>query len=160
MEKYLTSTIRGGNIMAETTVRGGTGARWKNESCIPGTDWITCQKVNYQNTSSQRFRDFSADFVFKAHWSNWLYTLWGKYNSETVFPGYVHRKIVLPGRWPGGIRKPGVLSHSRRAGHLGRRLESVEAARDLVVLLVLPLLNALEALDAILRDVRTEFLAI
>ena len=55
---------------------------------------------------------------------------------------------------------PGVLSHSRRAGHLGGRFESAEAARDLVVLLVLLLRSALDALDATLRDVRTEFLAI
>lgn len=57
------------------------------------------------------------------------------------------------------MRKPGVRLHSRRAGHLGRRFESTEAARDLVVLLVLPLLSAFEALDATLRDVRTEFRA-
>ncbi len=44
--------------------------------------------------------------------------------------------------------------------YLGRRLESVDAARDLVVLLVLELVNAFEALEAILGDVLTEFFAI
>jgi len=39
-------------------------------------------------------------------------------------------------------------------------LESAEAASDLVVLLVLELLSAFEALDASLEDVLTEFRAI
>lgn len=45
-------------------------------------------------------------------------------------------------------------------GHLDRRLESAEAARDLVVLLDLLLFSAFAALDAIDLVVRTEFLAI
>ncbi len=44
--------------------------------------------------------------------------------------------------------------------YLGRRLESVDAARDLVVLLVLELVNAFDALEAVLGDVLTEFFAI
>lgn len=48
----------------------------------------------------------------------------------------------------------------RYAGHLDRRFESADAARDLVVLLDLLLANAFDALDAIDLVVRTEFLAI
>jgi len=39
-------------------------------------------------------------------------------------------------------------------------LESAEAAKDFVVLLVLELLSALEAFEAALREVLTEFRAI
>ena len=44
--------------------------------------------------------------------------------------------------------------------YLARRLESAEAASCFVVLLVLLLLNAFEALEAILEDVLTLFLGI
>lgn len=44
--------------------------------------------------------------------------------------------------------------------YLGRRLESTDAARDLVALLVLGLVSAFEALEATLEDVLTEFFAI
>jgi len=44
--------------------------------------------------------------------------------------------------------------------HLGRRLESTEAASDFVVLLVRLLWSALEALEATPREVLTELRAI
>ncbi len=44
--------------------------------------------------------------------------------------------------------------------HLDRRLESVEPANCFVTLLLLELVNAFEALEAIPRDVLTEFFAI
>ena len=54
-----------------------------------------------------------------------------------------------------------MLGHTERlAGHFDRRLDKADAARDLVLLLVLPLLKALDALDATDLLVRTEFLAI
>lgn len=46
------------------------------------------------------------------------------------------------------------------ADHLDRRLESAEAANDLVALLDLLLASAFDALDTIDFDVRTEFFAI
>lgn len=60
-----------------------------------------------------------------------------------------------------GVKKsrPGAVTPGRPAGYFDRRLESAEAARDLVVLLDLRLFIAFDALEATFRDVRTEFFA-
>lgn len=55
--------------------------------------------------------------------------------------------------------RPGAVTPGRPAGYFDRRLESAEAARDLVVLLDLRLFIAFDALEATFRDVRTEFFA-
>lgn len=59
----------------------------------------------------------------------------------------------------GGVKNRPVLWHGAADGHLDRRFESAEAARDLVVLLDLRRFIAFDALEATFRDVRTEFLA-
>lgn len=60
----------------------------------------------------------------------------------------------------GDKKPPRCRDTGAAAGHLDRRFESAEAAKDLVVLLDLLLASAFDALDAIDFDVRTEFLAI
>lgn len=59
----------------------------------------------------------------------------------------------------GGVKTAPCLGHGAADGHLDRRFESAEAARDLVVLLDLRLFIAFDALEATFRDVRTEFFA-